>query len=73
MKTVFRHSLVAAVLASVQLTAPAVDLDLYTNAPTTTMNDAPNVLFIIDNTANWNTAFSNEMSALKNTLANLLK
>lgn len=71
MKTVFRHSLVAAALASVQLTAPAVDLDLYTNAPTTTMNDAPNVLFIIDNTANWNTAFSNEMSALKNTLANL--
>ena len=71
MKTVIRHSLVAAALASVQLTAPAVDLDLYTNAPSSTTNDAPNVLFIIDNTANWNTAFTNEMGALKNTFANM--
>jgi len=47
--------------------ASAEDIDLFVDSPTSA-NDLPNVLFIIDNTANWNTAFTNEMSALVNTL-----
>lgn len=63
--------LVAAALMTVQLTAPAVDLDLYANAPPVNSADLPNVLFVIDNTANWNTAFTNEKAALKATFLNL--
>jgi type IV pilus assembly protein PilY1 len=41
------------------------DIDIY--AAGDSKNDAPNVLFIIDNTANWSSAFSNEIDALKST------
>jgi type IV pilus assembly protein PilY1 len=48
----------------------AEDIDLFVDSPTNT-TDLPNVLFIVDNTANWNTAFTNEMAALANTLRDL--
>lgn len=45
----------------------AEDIDVFSGAAG---GGLPNVLFIIDNTANWNQAFSNEMAALYNTLNN---
>lgn len=71
MKRIILKSAVATAAFAVQLGAPAADLDLYTNLPTTNSSDLPNVLFVIDNTANWNTAFSNEMAALKQIFTNL--
>jgi len=44
----------------------AEDIDLFVGSAAGT--NLPNVLFVIDNTANWNTAFANEMTALANTL-----
>lgn len=41
----------------------AEDIDLFVGTPPNA-TDAPNVLIILDNTANWNTAFDNEMAAL---------
>lgn len=41
----------------------AEDIDLFLGLPATEV-DAPNVLFIIDNTANWNQPFTAEMAAL---------
>lgn len=38
------------------------DIDIYSGS--TAVNDAPNVLIVMDNTANWNTAFTNEVAAL---------
>lgn len=70
--TVLKGALGAGLLA-VQLLAPAADLDLYANPPLPANNtaDVPNVLFIVDNTANWNTAFSNEKSALASVVASM--
>src|SRR5688572_24583555 len=65
----FGISLVAALLFG-QSQLQAEDIDLFVGSPTNA-SDLPNVLFIIDNTANWNTAFTNEMAALYNTLTNL--
>ena len=48
----------------------AEDIDLFSGSPTGT-NNLPNVLFIIDNTANWTQAFTNEIAALKAVFANL--
>ena len=47
----------------------ATDIDIY--AGVAAANAAPNVLIIVDNTANWNTAFSNEMAALIASMNNL--
>ncbi len=74
MKTHFFTSLLSVALLIFNLPAPAADIDLYTNSTGSngqSSSDLPNVLFIIDNTANWNTAFNNEMSALANTLNGL--
>lgn len=71
MKTSFLNSVLAATMLMFHLSAPAADIDLYTNIGSSTAGDLPNVLFIVDNTANWNTAFTNEMAALANTFANL--
>ncbi|MEY5097490.1 MAG: hypothetical protein RJA36_209 [Pseudomonadota bacterium] len=54
--------LLATTLASVTPAYPE-DIDLYIN-PGVSSNSLPNVLFVIDNTANWNTAFANEKAAL---------
>jgi type IV pilus assembly protein PilY1 len=71
MKNTLLKGVVGASLLAVQLMAPALDLDLYANPTSTASADLPNVLFIIDNTANWNSAFVNEMAALKATVHNL--
>ena len=59
--------IVAAALLGVG-SARAEDIDIFTGAPG---GGLPNVLFIVDNTANWNQAFTNEMAALYNTFTNL--
>jgi type IV pilus assembly protein PilY1 len=51
--------------------AHAEDIDLFVGAPPAATTDLPNVLLIVDNTGNWNTAFNNEKAALVNTLTNL--
>ena len=55
--------------ASLAFSVPtqAEDIDIYTGPPTS----PPNVLIIVDNTANWNLAFQNEMAALASTFAAL--
>lgn len=68
--TILKCALVAGSFA-VQLAAPAADLDLYTNIPTTASADLPNVLFIIDNTANWTSKFTMEKTALTNVFNSL--
>ena len=53
-------------------TASAEDIDLFVQ-PAGTAAGAPNVLILLDNTANWGpaTAFANEIAALSATLNNL--
>lgn len=64
MKRLTFKSLLVALVVFLHVPGFAEDIDLFVGAtPTTT--DAPNVLIIVDNTANWNTAFTNEMAALK--------
>lgn len=46
------------------------DTDVFLTNPTNT-TQLPNVLLIVDNTANWNTAFADEKSALVNTVNGL--
>jgi type IV pilus assembly protein PilY1 len=48
----------------------AEDIDLFVGADTAT-TQLPNVLVILDNTANWNDAFTNEMAALASVVSNL--
>lgn len=45
------------------------DIDIYSGAPTS--NDLPNVLVMVDNTANWNQVFEIEKGALKSTFTSL--
>ena len=64
MKRMMFKSCLAVLALLAHLAAFAEDIDLFVGAnPTTT--DAPNVLIILDNTANWNSAFTNEMAALR--------
>ena len=57
---------------ALQLPAGATDLDLYVNNVTGAVTaDLPNVLFVIDNTANWSKPFGIEKAALVATLKNL--
>ncbi|OWW21866.1 pilus assembly protein [Noviherbaspirillum denitrificans] len=60
----------ATALLGFHMSVPAEDIDLFVGA-STSASEVPNVLFIVDNTANWNTAFTNEIAALANTLAGL--
>lgn len=63
MKNHFLKSLLVTTLLAFHLTAMAEDIDLFVGAtPTTT--DVPNVLIILDNTANWTSPFVNEKAAL---------
>ncbi|GAC1698093.1 MAG: hypothetical protein PVS2B3_09800 [Steroidobacteraceae bacterium] len=66
-RPLFTPILIAAALLC-QLPARADDIDVFTGAGTTA---TPNVLFIIDNTANWNLPFSNEMTALSAAFSSL--
>lgn len=54
---------VLCLLSLASLGARAEDIDLFVGTPANT-TDAPNVLIILDNTANWTTPFDNEKAAL---------
>ena len=58
-------------LMSLSVTTAAEDIDLFVGAPPTNPSDVPNVLIILDNTANWNTAFANEINALSTVFSGL--
>jgi type IV pilus assembly protein PilY1 len=71
MKTRSSPILLCLVLALAwQSPALAEDIDLFVGT-TASAAGLPNVLFVVDNTANWNTAFTNEMSALASVFNNL--
>ncbi len=59
----------AASMSLACLNAPAEDIDLFVGTPAGT--DSPNILIVIDNTANWSTAFTAEMTALFSTIEDL--
>jgi type IV pilus assembly protein PilY1 len=60
----FLKNLLAACLLIFHLSAMAEDIDLFVGVPVSPA-DLPNVLIVLDNTANWNNAFTNEIAALK--------
>lgn len=64
MKIGYTKYVLAACLLMCQCMAHAEDIDLFVNSPAT--SQLPNVLFVVDNTANWSSAFTNEITALKN-------
>ncbi|GAB3280987.1 hypothetical protein GCM10027297_19470 [Parahaliea aestuarii] len=49
----------------------AEDIDLFLGNPAEESDNLPNVLILLDNTANWNTAFNNEKAALVTTFNGL--
>lgn len=57
-----RSALAASLVLATSL-APAEDIDLFMGLQSEN-TEPPNVLIVIDNTANWNTAFTAEMGAL---------
>lgn len=59
----FIRRLVAVVAICVHGPLFAADIDLFLG-PTPSATDIPNVLIVLDNTANWSTAFTNEKAAL---------
>lgn len=56
--------------ASLAQAVNAEDIDLFVGVPSNS-SGAPNVLIVLDNTANWNNAFSNEMAALRSVVSAL--
>jgi type IV pilus assembly protein PilY1 len=70
MSSGFLKGMAAAAALTVWLPVQAEDIDLFVST-TPTANDVPNVLIVLDNTANWNTAFANEMTALSTVLSGL--
>lgn len=70
MKNLIYKSLLLTALLAFNHFAVAEDIDLFVGAPPSTTN-VPNVLIILDNTANWNTAFTNEMAALSSVVSGL--
>jgi Tfp pilus tip-associated adhesin PilY1 len=71
MKTIQRLfiALLTALLLS-SVCSRAEDIDIYSGNTSTTVG-LPNVLIILDNSANWNSPFTNEKSALVNTVNGL--
>lgn len=63
MNVVFFKNLLAATLLAASIASHAEDIDLFVGAPPSS-TDVPNVLIILDSTANWNQAFDNEKAAL---------
>lgn len=62
--------LLGGLLAALATAANAEDIDLFVS-PAVASADAPNVILLIDNTGNWNTAFTNEVAALVDTFDSL--
>lgn len=65
------HIATAIAMLTAHACVSAEDIDLFVGAGTGSATEVPNVLFVVDNTANWNQAFENEISALSNSLAGL--
>jgi type IV pilus assembly protein PilY1 len=70
MSKLTRCAILATTMLAVQLPAAAEDIDLFAPLPRDE-SGRPNVLIILDNTANWNTAFTNEINALVDTFDGL--
>lgn len=70
MKNQLFKSLLLTILLTFTFSATAEDIDLFVGATPSTTN-VPNVLIVLDNTANWNSAFTNEMAALSSVVAGL--
>ena len=70
-----RHPLfitfLTALLVGVGGGAKAEDIDLFINPNSNVAASTPNVLFVIDNTANWSGAFTNEMAAISSIFNNM--
>ncbi|PPE75192.1 pilus assembly protein PilY [Solimonas fluminis] len=64
-------TVVTIALACVPWVSSAEDIDLFTGATPPSGANLPNVLFVVDNTANWTQPFTNEMSALAQTFAGM--
>ena len=71
MSPLWKKNLLAAVLISVSTAVLAEDIDLFVGAAPPNAADAPNVLIIMDNTANWTAAFANEKAALVSVVSGL--
>ena len=61
------RGLMAAALLTAHPLVIAEDLDLFVAQTPAEAGSRPDVLIIVDNTSNWNTAFTNEMAALQAT------
>ena len=64
------RGLIGSALLALCLPATAEDIDLFVQ-PSGDASEVPNVLILLDNTANWNTAFTSEIAALVSTVNNL--
>ncbi|SFP81955.1 type IV pilus assembly protein PilY1 [Nitrosomonas cryotolerans] len=64
MCTVWRKLLLGISLASLSLVSVAEDIDLFAGVAPSAVEDKANILIVLDNTANWNQAFTNEVAAL---------
>ncbi|MET3440390.1 type IV pilus assembly protein PilY1 [Variovorax paradoxus] len=69
-KNFFRPLWAAALLMFGLTAAQAEDIDLFVGY-NQTVTDAPNVLFVLDNTANWNQPFTAEINALASAFESL--
>jgi type IV pilus assembly protein PilY1 len=71
---VMKNNLLKRLLVAITLlwhtSVMAEDIDLFVD-PQAIETTVPNVLIVLDNTANWSTAFTNEMAALKSVLDGL--
>jgi type IV pilus assembly protein PilY1 len=70
MKSPLLKSALILTLTTCHCTLRAEDVDLFVGNPADS-NGLPNVLFILDNTADWTQAFDNEIAALSSTFAAL--
>lgn len=71
MKAKAIRCLLAVCLLNLASPGHAEDIDLFLGDPPVDTGDLPNVLILLDNTANWNTAFENEKAALVEVFAGL--
>lgn len=60
----WKKMLLAVIFAGISAVSIAEDIDLFTGVAPPVAGDIPNVLIVLDNTANWNSAFVNEVAAL---------
>ena len=68
MKTIRYFMLLSLLLLGFK-TANAEDIDIFLTPPSTAVR--PNVLIIVDNTANWSSSFTSEMQALASVVGGL--